>query len=257
MRNNAVCLFLIFAFVLAGSAFANTSEKELEANWDAVMTAYKAAPDTQDTMDRLDAFSARWKDSNKYEAARAKYLKAITLFKGKKYTPAYNEFKSLLDNYSSATFCDSAMYLLGECLYNTGKFADAVEMWDQYRFKYTESMYAMEAVYGISLAYLNLKEYKKADKELSSFLERNSFYADDEKIKLIGGLIDYYLGRYEEAAEKLKKIKSDVAYYYLGQSYVKIPKYLEASSAFKKIPDAFKDSKYMESAMYNSAEAFF
>jgi TolA-binding protein len=257
MRNNVLSLCLMSVFVLAGSACASTPEKELETNWDSVMTAYNAAPDTQDTLDRLESFSLRWKDANKYEAARSKYLKAMTLFKAKKYMPAYNDFQSLLQDYASTTYCDSAMYLMGECLYNTGKFAEAIETWNQYRFKYTESMFAMEAVYGISLSWLNLKEYKKADKDLASFLERNVFYAEDEKIKLIGGLIDYYLERYDAAVEKLKKLKSDVAYYYLGHSYVKTAKYLEGSSAFKKIVDGYAGSKYLESAMYNRAEAFY
>lgn len=257
MRNNFMSMSILLAFALAGSACASTPEKELETNWDSVMTAYKAEPLSQDSMDRLESFSVRWKDGNKYEAARAKYLKAMTLFKAKKYTAAQTEFKGLLDNFSSVTFCDSGMYMIAECLYNTGKYADAIEAWNQYRFKYTESMFQMEAVYGIALSYLNLKEYKKADKELASFLDRNSFYGEDDKVKLIGGLIDYYLERYEDAINKMKKIKSDVAYYYIGHSYVKTAKYLEGSSAFKKIAEAYKDSKYLESAMYNSAEAFY
>jgi TolA-binding protein len=176
---------------------------------------------------------------------------------GKKYSQANIEFKSLLDQFSSTTFCDSAMYLMGQCLYNQSKYADAIEAWNQYRFRYTESMYAMEAVYGISLSWLQLKEYKKADNDLSKFLSSNSWYAEDEKIKLIGGLIDYYLGHYEDAAAKFKRLKNDVAYYYMGHSLLKLNKYPDAASAFSRIADEYKTSKYLESALYNKAESFY
>jgi TolA-binding protein len=259
MLKRAIIISLFISIVSCAFIYADVPEKELEKNWDMVMTAYKAAPAAKDTSDKLAAFIERWKDSNKYEAARAKYLKAMTLFHDGKYTTAYNEFQGLLDQFSSTTYCDSAMYMMGECLYDTGKFADAIDTWGQFRFKYADSMFAMEAVYGISLSWLNLKEYKKADQALSSFLERNQFYAEDEKIKLIGGIIDYYLGNYPDAVDKLKKLRSDVSYYYLGHSYLKITpgKFMEAASAFKNITEDFKTSKYMESALYNEAEAFF
>ncbi|HPD18793.1 MAG TPA: tetratricopeptide repeat protein, partial [Candidatus Goldiibacteriota bacterium] len=71
-------------------------------------------------------------------------------------------------------------------------------------------------------------------------------------------MIDYYLERYEDAVAKLKELKSDIAYYYIGQSYLKFPnKYTEAAGAFKKIAEQYPDSKYMESALYNKAESFY
>jgi TolA-binding protein len=257
MRNKAVILLVML--MLAGGAFlyADTSEKELEKNWSAAVDAYNLAPSSKDTADKIDAFIARWKDTNKYEAGRAEYLKALQLFRDKKYGTAFNVFKDLMDQFSSTTFCDSSMYMMGECLYNQAKYEDAIEMWNSYRFKYTESMFAMEAVYGISLSWLQLKEYKKADNDLSKFLTTSSWYANDDKIKLIGGLIDYYLARYEDAVDKLKRLKSDVAYYYLGHSYMKLGKYPEAASAFKSIVEDYKGSKYTESALYNEAEAFY
>ncbi|HRU39147.1 MAG TPA: tetratricopeptide repeat protein, partial [Candidatus Goldiibacteriota bacterium] len=257
MRKKELCLILSMLLFAAGTACAATPEKQLETNWNEVLAAYTAAPAAEDTLSRIDSFVERWKDSNRYEASRAKYLKAMTIYKDKKYQAAYNEFKDLTEKFYSSPYTDSAMYIMAECLYNMGRYNDAIEAYNQYRFKFTDSMYAMEAVYGIALSYLNLKEFKKADRDLSAFLERNSFYADDEKIKLIGGVIDYYLERYDSAVNKLSKIKSDVAYYYLGHSYVKTNKFLEGATAFKRISDGYPQSKYLESAMYNKAEAFY
>jgi TolA-binding protein len=116
----------------------------------------------------------------------------------------------------------------------------------------------MEANYGMALANLNLKEYKMADKILSDFLDSNRQYVKDDRVLLIGGIIDYYLERYESAAQKLNTVKSsETAYYYLGQSFLKLNKYTDAANAFKKVYEEFPAGKYAESALYNKAEAFF
>ncbi len=256
MKKYLLVIFVLifFNFLL----FAADVEKELENNWEMVLTSYKANPNSKETLDKIDNFILRWKDSNRYEASRAKYLKGMIFYNDKKYNQAYNEFKDLIDNFSGSPYADSAMYKMGECQYNMGKYLDAIDTWNQFRFRYSKSMFDMEAVYGIALSYLNLKEYKKADSVLASFLERNPFYKKDEKILLIGGLIDYYLERYEDAVAKLKDVKSDIAYYYIGHSYLKIPnKYTEAAGAFKKIAEQYPDSKYLESALYNKAESFY
>lgn len=256
MKKYLLILFIIFylPFILKAADI----EKELESNWEMVLTSYRTNPNSKDTFDKIDNFILRWKDSNKYEASRAKYLKSMIFYNDKKYNQAYNEFKDLVDNFSWSSYTDSAMYKMGECLYNMGKYLDAIDTWNQFRFKYSNTMFDMEAVYGIALSYLNLKEYKKADSVLKSFLEKESFYKKDEKILLIGGLIDYYLERYEDAVAKLKEVKSDIAYYYLGQSYLKIPnKYTEAAGAFKRIAEQYSNSKYLESALYNKAETFY
>ena len=253
----ALCLLLTGCLATSKTVLAGDVAKELKKDWDAVISSYEKAPDSKETLDRIDGLAERWKDDRKYDSARARYLKGMIHYGNKHYSTAYKVFEELVDRYSWSPYADSAHYKMGECLYNQGKFSEAAEQWNKYRFKYSKSMFIMEAVYGISLSYLHLKEYKKADKVLSNFLSSNSHYAEDEKIKIVGGIIDFYLERYEDAAAKLKRIKSDVAYYYSGHSLVKIKKYLDASSAFKRIGERFPKSKYLESALYNKAEAFY
>lgn len=256
MKKYLLILFTIFFWVILLKA-ANI-EKELANNWEMVLRSYKMGPSSNETLDKIDNFVLRWKNSNRYEASRAKYLKAMIFYDDKKYSAAYNEFKDLVSNFSSSPYADSAMYKMGECQYNMGKYRDAIDIWNQFRFRYSKTMFEMETVYGIALSYLNLKEYKKADSVLISFLERTPFYKKDEKILLIGGMIDYYLERYEAAVTKLKGVKSDIAYYYIGHSYLKIPnKYTEAAGSFKKIAEQYPNSKYVESALYNKAESFY
>jgi len=251
-------IFVLFVLlVLISPAFSQDTEKEMKNNWELVVSAYKVSPVASDTLEKMDNFVDRYKDSNKNEAAGILYLKGNALHKNKKYTQAYETFKRLVNDFSSTPYADGAMYKMGECLYNMGKYNDAIELWNNFRFKYSTSLFIMESVYGIALSYLNLKEYMKADKVLSEFLERYNYYAKEDKIKIIGGIIDYYLQRYESAAEKLKRLNYDVAYYYLGHSLVKAGKYLEGASAFKKIDEEFKNSIYLESALYNKAEAFY
>ena len=238
---------------------ADDNDKEMLKNWSLVLDAAKTAPSDQATYDKLDSFAARWKDSNRLDAAKAVYLKGTLQNKAGKYQEAYNSYKQLVEMYSNSPYSDSANYRMGENLYNMGKYTEAMEEWSKFRFKYSNSLYIMEAVYGISLSYLNVKEFKKADRELSDFLAKYSYYAKDENVKFIGGLIAYYLQRYDEAADKLKTLKTDASYYYLGHSLIKQSKYLDAAEAFKQVsegPDA-KKSKYLESALYNKAEAFY
>ncbi len=256
MKNIAIFLLMFFLLSVI-PLFAQNQEKEFKENYEMVITAYKVSPDASDTIEKIDKFIERYKDSNKNEAADALYMKGMIYYKNKKYNQCYEVFKKLVNDYSSTPYADGAMYKMGECLYNLGKHTDAIELWNSFRFKYSTSLYIMEAVYGMALSYLNLKEYMKADKVLSEFLSRYNYYAKEDKIRIVGGIIDYYLQRYEDATEKLKRLKYDVAYYYLGHSYVKLNKYLEGASAFKNIVEEFKNSIYLESAMYNKAEAFY
>ncbi len=249
-----LCL-LAAAFVTCG--YARDLDKELDKNWNLVLEAYKAAPNTDATLEKINNFVERWKDSNRFEASRALYLGGQIHYKAKKYQRAHDSFKNLVDRFGNSPYADSAMYKMGECLYNMGKYTEAVEQWNRFRFKYTNSLFAMEAVYGIALSYLNLKEYKKADRDLTSFLEKNSHYAKDDKIRLVGGVIDFFLDKNEEAIIKLKGIDADTAYYYYGHSLLKTNKYRDAAAAFKRIGDSYKNSKFSESALYNKAEAFY
>jgi TolA-binding protein len=238
---------------------ADDNDKELQKNWAIVLDSVKAAPADKATYDKLDSFSARWKDSNRLEASRAIYLKGMLQNKDSKYTDAYDTFKMITEQYTNSPFADSANYKMGESLYNQGKYADAIDEWSKFRFKFSSSLFLMEAVYGISLSYLDLKEYKKADRELNDFLAKFAYYGKDDNVKFIGGLIDYYLERYDDAIAKLQSLKTDASYYYLGHSLIKESKYLDAAEAFKNVSegDENKNSKYRESALYNKAEAFY
>ncbi len=260
-RILAVVTFLAFLVGCATMPVNSRADddKELQKNLNLVLDAYKAAPLADDTIAKMDGFTARWKDTSKLESARIMYLKGEALYEGKKYAPAYDTFKKLSDDFSSTAFADSAMYKLGEADYNMGKYSEAIDDWTRFRFKYTNSLFIMEAVYGISLSYLNLTDYKKADRELSDFLAKYPYYTKDDNVRFIGGLIDFYLKRYEDAAAKLKTLKSDASYYYLAHSLLKQNKYPEAAEAFKNVGEGAdaKKSKYYESAMYNKAEAFY
>src|ERR1035437_6282137 len=260
-----ITFIVVFASFLAGFAAlpaaiqAEDNDKEMQKNWTLALDSVKTAPADQATFDKLDSFAARWKDSNRLDAAKAVYLKGMLQNKAGKNNAAYGTFKGLVEQYENSPYSDSANYKMGEDLYNTGKYTDALDEWSKYRFKYSNSLYIMEAVYGISLSNLNVKEFKKADRELNDFLAKYPYYANDDDVKFIGGLIAYYLGRYVEAADRLKTLKTDAAYYYLGHSLLKESKYLDASEAFKQVSegDGAKKSKYLESALYNKAEAFY
>ncbi|HDQ25627.1 MAG TPA: tetratricopeptide repeat protein [bacterium] len=255
--KKGLLLGIIIILAAPFAVTASEADREMEKNWEAAMAAYKAAPSSQDTLERLNNFSLRWRNSHRYEAARAKYLRAMIYYKDRKYTAAYTEFKEVVDRFGNVTFADSAHYKMGECLYNQAKYSEAIEEWKKFRFKFSNSMFILEAVYGIALSHLNLKEYMKADRELTAFLDRNKFYADNEEIRTIGGIIDFYLGRYDASVEKLERLRSDVASYYQGHSLLKLTKWPDAANAFKRIVDLYKTSKYYESALYNKAEAFY
>lgn len=254
IKKSALCLL---AVLTAAAVFSKDLDKELDKNWNMVIEAYKAAPESDDTFQKISNFVERWKDSNKFEASRAQYLGGQIFYSSKKYQKAFDAYKTVVERFANSPYADSAMYKMGECLYNMGKYSEAIEQWNRFRFKYTNSLFAMESVYGIVLSYMNLKEYKKADRDLSVFLEKNTHYSKDEKIRLVGGIIDFYLDRYEDAIVKLKGLDSDSALYYYGHSLLKTNKYREAASAFKRIGESYKTSKYAESALYNKAEAFY
>ncbi len=146
-------VFLTAVFVAFAAACAADSglSKEMKKNWDIVMEAYENDPASADTMDKLEKYAERWKGTDKNEAARALYLKGLILYGREKYNTARAVFEKIYEKIGSSAYADSAMYKTGECLYNTGKHEAAAEQWRKFRFKYSRSMFIMEAVYGISL----------------------------------------------------------------------------------------------------------
>lgn len=257
MKSAKKVFLCLLAVAVAACIYARDVDKEMDKNWNMVLEAYRAAPNADATLEKINNFVERWKDSNRFAASRALYLAGQVHNKAKRYQRAHDTFRSLVDRFGNSPYADSAMYKMGECLYNMGKYAEAVEHWNRFRFKYTNSLFAMEAVYGIALSYLHLEEYKKADRDLNSFLEKNSHYAKDEKIRLVGGVVDFYLDKDESAIAKLKGLDSDMAFYYYGHSLLRVNKFREAAAAFKRIGDNYRNSKFAESALYNKAEAFY
>ncbi|MFP4466128.1 MAG: tetratricopeptide repeat protein [Candidatus Goldiibacteriota bacterium] len=259
IRTNILTALLLSLMFLPAAAVYSEETKAIDRQWKKALEAYRQDPDSAKTLERLSNFADRWRDTDKFRAARAKYLEASAVYKKKDYNKAYEIFEEVVSSYSKSPYADGAMYKMGECRYNTGDYKGALDIWNKFRFKYNSSMFVMESVYGVVLSYLQMEDFKKAERELTRFLRNNSFYRDDEQIRIAGGLIDYYLENYEDAVEKFKRISSDVAYYYSGHSYMEMggDNFLKAAGEFKRIGLRFPESKYMESAVYNKAEAFY
>ena len=258
-RVCVLALILVAAVIFFAPVLYAEQEKAMESQWEEAIKVYIADPGSEKTLERLSNFADRWRDTDRFRAARAKYLEASALYNLGDYNKAYKVYDTVVSSYSKSPYADGAMYKMGECRYNTGDYKGAIDIWNKFRFKYNSSMFGMEAVYGTALAYLQLEEFKKAERELGRFLQSSPFYKDDEQIRTVGGLIDYYLGNYEDAVEKFRRISSDVAYYYSGHSYMKMggDNFLRAAGEFRRIAMRFPESRYMESAAYNKAEAFY
>lgn len=66
-KINTVLIFLALATAFIAAPFAARADdnKEITKNWNMVVDAFNSSPTAKDTIDKIDSFAARWKDSDR------------------------------------------------------------------------------------------------------------------------------------------------------------------------------------------------
>jgi tetratricopeptide (TPR) repeat protein len=119
----------------------------------------------------------------------------------------YPGFAKIIDQYSNTKAANLAYYYLGIAYLNKGQFQKAIDNLTNYRGD--DQMLAAEALGGTADAYVELKDYDKAETYFKKAADRsnNKFLTPIYLKKL--GLVYEAKNDYQSADEAYKKIKTD------------------------------------------------
>jgi tetratricopeptide (TPR) repeat protein len=138
----------------------------------------------------------------------------------------YPGFKKIIDEYSNTKAANLAYFYLGTAYLNTGEYGKAIENLTNYHGD--DTMIAAEALGGTGDAYVELKEYDKAETYFKKAADqaKNKFLSPIYLKKL--GLVYEAENNYKSADDVYKQIKTD---YYGSAEAQNIDAYIARAEA--------------------------
>lgn len=103
------------------------------------------------------------------------YEKAYALYKNDDYNNAIVEFDSFLAAYPDTDYSDNALYWKGECYYSMGKFAMAINLFEEVVNKYADRNKAPHAQLKTAYSYMELKDKQNAKKAFQQVMDLYPF----------------------------------------------------------------------------------
>lgn len=194
--------------------------------------------------------------SNDPKGGHAQFMIGECLFQQGKYPQAAKEFERTIDKYSrDKNIYINAIYRLGECNFNLGKYLTALDYFNKVlRSKNLQA----ESLYGCALCYLAMEEKGRSKEKLLELIQSYPGYQREPKVIIPLSLILLEENRIQLAMEYLEKNKEDIScIYYNGVVHQKARQAMNALAFFKQVVEKAPGSLWAEKAVYSSGECFY
>jgi TolA-binding protein len=200
---------------------------------------------------------------NKFEellkAPQAKDIKDAVLywiaevhFKGNSFDKAAGFYKMLIDEFSNSSYLATSFYSLGWCLFEEGKFNEALQYFEVVEKRFPRQEQAQDVPFKIIECLYNLKDYAVLKEKVKNYLK---VYSKDTfrqaYLYFYFAEADYYLGNFNEAIESYSKVIQNsrdekiqaLSKLGMGWSYLKSKRYKEAGDTLSEIMTSSLDKK--------------
>ena len=180
---------------------------------------------------------------------------AEQLFKEHDWDLALKRYKSLV---SHRQVGPEAEFRVGECLYNLKKYEDAVKVFKKVYKRNKETYLAPEALYGIGMCYIALKDWKRAEEYVFTKLAGEyPGYKYAKKTLMAEGILLFGKGDYKSAIEKLIDVDTKEGLFYRAKAYFALKKYLDALQSYKKLIELYPQSDLAKFAYYGMGDVLY
>lgn len=180
---------------------------------------------------------------------------ATDLFNEGEYEESIEQYKLFLNRMGD--YRGEALFRIGECNYNLQRFEKALENFKQVYREYPETYLAPEAMYGMILTNIALKDWKQAENTLVKLTSEFPGYRNANKTILADAILSYRQENYNEVIKKLENFETREALFYIAKSYFFLDKTIEALSTFKKITEKFPEDPLSRYSYYYMGDVLF
>ena len=256
-------LALTLATGLTWAAAAVAADPDGQANvpgedalWAAAGQAYEQGADKSAAMQQYRLFVQTYGKSRR--AAGAQYMLGECYFAAGDYQGALAEYRQAAGRKGADDYLKASVLLRqGECLYNLGRFDEAVAKFDQLIDKHDDTFLLAEGLFEAGLGYIVAGNWLKLGEAYRELLERRPGYADKPQVKFALGLFAYQEKRYDEAIAYFADVPSDRGLYYLGRCLEDTGQYILAIQRYRQVLRQFPDSPLADDVAFSVAEAFY
>ncbi len=190
------------------------------------------------------------------------YWIAEVHFKGNSFNKAAAYYKIIVDEFQQSAYYVYACYSFGWCLFQEGKFAEAMKYFKLVEERFPKEQQAQDSSFKIIECLYNLKDYAGLKERLASYLKvysKDAFKANYLYFYLAEA--DYYLSNFKEAIEEYSKVIAAtndekikaLSRLGVGWSYLKSKQYKEAQDAFSQISSDILEKKNRDAFLLGKA----
>ncbi|MEI6631892.1 MAG: tetratricopeptide repeat protein, partial [bacterium] len=190
------------------------------------------------------------------------YWIAEVHFKGNSYNKAAAFYKVIIDEFTQSVYCVYAYYSFGWCLFQEGKFQEAMKYFKIVEDKFPMEQQAQDASFKILECLYNLKDYAALLEKIKPYLK--TYSKDPLKTNYLYFYMaeaEYYLNNFNEAIEGYSKVIANsnddrmktLSKLGIGWSYLKSKQYKEAQDVFEGVNLAALEKKNQDALLLAQA----
>ncbi|MDD4953725.1 MAG: tetratricopeptide repeat protein [Candidatus Omnitrophica bacterium] len=194
------------------------------------------------------------------------YWTAEVNFKGNNFEKAADFYKRVIDEFPGSSYGAASFYSLGWCLFEEGKFREALKYFQTVEEKYLSQFQAQDVSFKIIECLYNLKDYPAIKERVKTYLK--AYSKDTLRLSYLyfySGEAEYYSDKFNEAIDAYSKALQNngddkikaLSRLGIGWSYLKLKQYKEATQAFIEVDLQGLDKKGRDVLLLGKAIVYF
>lgn len=224
--------------------------------WSAAGQAYADGVDKSAAMQQYRLFVQTYGRSQR--AAAAQFMLGECYAAGGDWAGALREYEAVRGKRGRDRYLEASVLLReGECLFNLGRFDEAVEKYTRLVGRYHDTFLLAEGLYQLGQAYIVQGNWLRLEGSYRELLERRPGYAELPEVKFALGLFAFHDQRFEEARGYFEQVKSDRGLYFLGRTLEETGQYILAIQRYRQVLRLYPQSPLADDVAYSIAEAFY
>lgn len=262
MKSNVASLLLIGVLVvsLGLAAASQAAERSLvppeDLLWQAAGKAYAEGADKSAAMQQYRLFVQSYGRSDRVAAAQ--FMLGECYAAAGDWAGALREYAAVRGARGRDKYLEASVLLReGECLFNLGRFDEAVEKYNRLVTRYQDTFLLAEGLYQLGQAYIVQGNWLRLEGAYRELLERRPGYGDLPEVKFALGLFAFHDQRFDEARNYFEQVPSDRGLYFLGRTLEETGQYILAIQRYRQILRKYPESALADDVAYSIAEAFY